>query len=388
MMNGTLAIRNGTVLHTDGTMRVDDLLVSGGRIAAIGGHAARGKEIDASGLSVLPGLVDLHCHGIRRLTTADGNLAEFAAIEAECGATSFCPTLFGPPDALAEQLRRHRKESDELRAVPQAVGFRLESPYLARTGAGLRRDLAPIGPELTGRLLESSGGHIRIWDISPELPGAREHIASMFARGVVSSIAHTSASIEEARAAVDAGARLVTHLFDVFDLPVMTEPGAYPASLVDYLLLEDRLVCEMILDGTHVHPLLVQKGLRCMGPSRIALITDSNMGAGLPPGRHTLPGDWGRVEIKGSNDGVRLVDRGMVLAGSALTPIDALRNAVGMFGVDLATAVLMGATTPARLLGLNAGEIAVGRNADLILVDRDLRLVWTIVRGGIAWRCA
>lgn len=385
-MTESLCIRGGTVLTAAGDLVATDLSIEGNRIRGIGAGSGAAETIDADGCFVLPGLVDLHTHGIRRLAVSEGSLAEYAGIEAEHGATSFCPTLFGPPAALAEQMARHRRETDELASVPSVAGFRLESPYLAKTGAGLAGDLTRIRPEVTGALLEAGGGRIRIWDISPELPGAAGLIASLSTRGVVCSIAHTSATIEQALQAVDAGCRLVTHLYDVFDLPTVSEPGAYPVSLVDYLVMEDRLVCELIVDGTHVPPLLVRKALRCAGPARIALVTDSNVGAGLTPGRHVLPGGWGPVEIRGPNDGVRLVERGMCLAGSALTPIDGLRNAVRLIGCDLATASRMASLTPARLLGLDTGEIAVGRLADLIILDRDLALQATIVRGRVAWR--
>lgn len=401
-MTDSLCVHGGTVLTADGRLAEADLHLESGRISAIdaGARAARGavrraargafrrtaETFDASGCTVLPGLVELHTHGIERHAVTEGSLAEYAGLEAAHGATSFCPTLFGPAEAIAEQMRRHRRETDDLASVPSAVGFRLEFPYVAKTGAGLARDQARIRPETTGALLAAGGGRIKIWDISPELPGAPELIADLSARGVVCSIAHTSATIEQAERAVDAGCRLVTHLFDVFDLPTVGEPGVYPPSLVDYLLIEDRLVCELILDGTHVHPLLVRKTLRCAGPDRIAMVTDSNVGAGLAPGRHVLPGGWGPVEIRGPNDGVRLVERGMCLGGSALTPIDGFRNAVRRFGCDLATASRMASLVPSRLLGLDAGEIAVGRLADLIVVDRDLALRATIVRGKVAWR--
>lgn len=383
-----VAVRGGSVLLPDGRLAARDLYLADGLIAAVGGHYPSDEQIDARGLTVLPGLIDLHTHGIRLQSATYGSLADYARAEAEFGATGFCATLFGPPDTLADQMLAQRGQTDELRAVPQLLGFRLESPYLAHTGAGIARDLAPIDDELTDRLLDAGGGHIRIWDVSPELPGAQRLISSLFARGIVSSIAHTSATIDQARAAVEAGARLVTHLFDVFDLPRASDTGVYPVGLVDYLLVEDRLTCELIDDGVHVAPFLMEKSLRCKGVDRIALVTDSNLGAGLPPGRHMLPGGWGEAVIQGPNDGVRLADRGMTLAGSALTPIDALRNAVRVLGRSLAEASRMCSTTPARLLGLPKGEIAPGLDADLVLLDRELRLRLTIARGSVVWRGA
>lgn len=376
------------MLLADGTFRECDVTVEDGLIAAVlpAAPAALGtRDVDARGLTVLPGLVDLHTHGIREVLALEGDLAEYARIEAEYGVTRFCATLFGPPERLERSMKRHRAETGELRLTPQVAGFRLESPYLAKAGGGVPQDITRITAETTERLTEAGGGHIRIWDVSPDLPGAPELVRLLTARGIVTSIAHTRASIGQARSVVDAGTRLVTHLFDTFDLPDYPEPGVYPEGLVDYILVEDRLTAEIIADGTHVKPLLVQKALRCKGADGISFITDSNVGAGLPPGRRALPGSGVLVEIRGPNDGVRLVERNGELSGSALTQLDALRNAVRLFGRDLATASRLCSTTPARLLALNAGEISVGRDADLILLDKDLKLRRTIARGNTAW---
>jgi N-acetylglucosamine-6-phosphate deacetylase len=203
--------------------------------------------------------------------------------------------------------------------------------------------------------------------------------------GVVCSISHTQCTIEQARAAVDAGARLATHLFDTFVLPEMTDPGVYPAGLTDYLLVEDRVVCEIIGDGTHVHPVLVELTLRCNTPQRVAFVTDSNFGAGLPPGRYTTP-DGTEIVIRDANNGVRIPDRGMGLFGSALSPIDNFRNVIRIFRKDLATASQLCSGTPARLMGLNKGQIAAGRDADLIILDQKLNLLCTIAGGELAYQ--
>jgi N-acetylglucosamine-6-phosphate deacetylase len=164
------------------------------------------------------------------------------------------------------------------------------------------------------------------------------------------------------------------------------DPDIYAPGLVDYLLVEDRLTCEIIGDGTHVDPMLVEMAFRCKPPSGLVFVTDSNYGAGMPPGRYVLPGDWGQVQVGAPNDGVRLPDRDMILAGSALTPIDSFRNVVSLFGKDLPAASRVWSGNPARLLGLNKGEIAVGRDADLILLDRELDLLYTIAGGRVIYR--
>jgi N-acetylglucosamine-6-phosphate deacetylase len=384
-LRGTLAVAHGTVLLATGAMELLDVRASNGRIAAIAPGLSGDTVVDAAGCLVLPGLIDLHTHALGRESPAGGSLRDIARLEAAHGATAFYPTLFAPPEESAACMRRHRQETDDFQALPQVCGFRLESPYLAFAGGGASRDIAPIKAETTEALRAFGGGHIRIWDVSPELPGACALIRDLAGDGIVCSLAHTHASIDEARAAVDAGARLVTHLFDTFVLPSMSEPGAYPAGLVDYLLCEDRLVCEIVPDGTHVAPLLVEKALRCKTPRRLVWVTDSNFGAGLPPGSYEAPG-WGVFVIDGPNNGARLRDRQMALAGSALTPIDAFRNAIRLFHQDVATASMVSSGTPARLMGLSKGEISVGKDADLIVLNENLDLQCTIVAGEVAWK--
>ena len=392
-MKGQLLIRHGDVLTPDGEFCFCDILIQDGRIQeVVPSPPGRGPEaqtvIQAADGYVLPGLIDLHTHGIRTVSAETGDLREYARIEASFGATTFYPTLFGPPQESARQMQRHRRETDDLRRLPQVGGFRLESPYLAQTGAGVSKDLVPISAETTEMLLAAGEGHIKIWDVSPELDGAPDLIHQLSRQGIVCSIAHTQATIEQARAAVDAGARLVTHLFDVFPIPENRGTGVYPEGLVDYLLVEDRVTCEIIGDGTHVHPLLVEKTFRCKPSDRLVFVTDSNYGAGLPPGRYLAPGSWGTVQIDGPNNGVRMVERNMGLAGSALTPLDSFRNVVRLFHKDLATASYVWSRNPARLMGLNKGEIAPGRDADLIILDRNLDLRYTIVVGEIVYQRA
>lgn len=210
----------------------------------------------------------------------------------------------------------------------------LNSPMEECTDSRATRSLQRSPKQTTEMLLQAGGDRISLWDVSPELDGAPELIRQLFARGIVCSIA-------QGRAAVHAGARLVTHLFDVFcHTPERKDPDPdiYAPCLVDYLLLEDRVTGEIIGDGTHVDPLMVEKAFRCKGVDRLAFVTDSNLASGMPAGRYSMPGNWRDVMIRSASDGVRLPDRDMILAGSALTPIDGFRNVLRLFGKDLATA--------------------------------------------------
>ncbi|MEN6358420.1 MAG: amidohydrolase family protein [Armatimonadota bacterium] len=381
-----MIIKNANALLADGKLQATDLLIEDGKITGIGQYDTAGEIIDAKGAYVLPGIMDIHTHGIEWQAAKAGSIFEFAKLEAKYGAATFLPTFFGPPEETVGRMRSIRSETDELKAVPNVGGFRLESPYIFQAGGGASGDLAPISRELTDMLLEAGGGHIKIWDISPELPGAAEEIEYLSSRGVICSLAHTRASIDQTREAIDAGAKMVTHLFDTFVMPEFIEPGVYPAGLVDYLLIEDRVACEIIGDGTHVYPMLVEKAIRCKSIDRTIFVTDSNYGAGVEPGVFDLPGGWGRARVDGPNNGVRLIDKGMTLSGSALTPIDSLRNAIRLFSKDMATASRLCSASPAKLLNFNKGEIAVGRDADLVILDKDLEVDLTIASGKVVYK--
>jgi len=383
-----MIIKNGNVLLPSGDLVGCDVTVRNGRIRDVGPELEAETQIDAVGGYVLPGLIDLHTHAVHTVSVETGSLAEYAKIKASHGTTTFYPTLFSRPEENALQMERHRRETDELRQLPQVGGFRLESPYLAIASGGAASALASISPETNQMLLAAGDGHIKIWDVSPELAGASELIRQLSGEGIVCSIAHTRATTAQGLAAVDAGARLVTHLFDVFFyMPERTDPDPdiYAAGLVDYLLIEDRLTCEIIGDGTHVDPRLVEKAFRCKPPDKLAFVTDSGFGSGLPPGHYTAPGNWGNVVVRDLNDGVRLVDRDMMLAGSALTPIFGFRNVVRKFHKDIATASHVWSRNPARLLGLDKGEIGAGKDADLIVLDESLDLLYTIAAGEVVY---
>jgi N-acetylglucosamine-6-phosphate deacetylase len=380
-----MLVKGGRVLLPNGEMRKCDLAAEAGVISAVGENVGGGKSLDLDGAYVFPGLIDIHTHGIGFNFLGECPLSDYAELEAKYGATSVFATLFDSPDNIEASLRRYVKDLESPRLAKQIPGFRLESPYLARTGAGQSKHLAPISQDITDRLLNAGQGHVKIWDISPDLDGAPEAISYLTRKGVLCTMAHTQASIPQAKLAVDAGMGSVTHLFDTFVVPEMVDPGVYPAGLIDYLLVEDRLVCEIVADGTHVHPLLVEQALRCKSTWRIAFVTDSNLGAGLPSGRYNIA-DWGEAEVNGANNGVRLVARDMGLAGSALTPVDAFRNAIRLFGLSFGEAARVCSETPARLLGLNKGTISVGKDADLTVLDENLEVLYTIAGGEVIYK--
>jgi N-acetylglucosamine-6-phosphate deacetylase len=382
-----MLIKNGMVL-LDGQLRERCVQLESNRIAEIAPTIReRPGEfvIDAADHYVLPGFIDLHTHGLQDAMPQRGDWLRYARLQLEHGVTACVPTLFAAPEELIDSMRQGLAETDRFRRTPNLLGFRLEFPYVAKAGAGLASALRPITPETTQALFEAGEGFIRIWDISPELPDAEAFVRWACDHSIVTSLAHTSATIEQARRVVEAGLRLVTHFYDTFDVPTMTDPGVYPAGLTDYILVEDRLTVEIIPDGVHVHPLLVEKTLRCKGLDRVAFVTDSVLGAGSPPGVYDGLYEGARVEVTPDRGVRRIPDD--ALSGSAMTQLRCFQQAVRRFGRSIPEASVLCSRTPAHVLGLNdQGVLDRGMRANIILLDRELNLKMTIMDGEIVYR--
>jgi N-acetylglucosamine-6-phosphate deacetylase len=383
-----MLIKNGLVLHVARLEAASDVQLADGRISALGANLAPepGEAIlDASGCYVLPGLVDLHNHGVRHVMAQYDSLPEYSQLLAAEGVTACVPTLLGSPGENVEAMQRGLRETDYLRRTPNLLGFRPEITYLSKTGAGSVDSLTRITAETTEALWQASEGTIRVWDVSPELEGALSFVRWCRDRGIVTSLAHSSAAIQDARRAVDAGLSLITHFYDTFDPPPMTDAGVYPVGLTDYIQVEDRLTVEIIPDGVHVHPLLVEKTFRCKGLDRVAFVTDGVKGAGCQPGIYDGLYPGVQVAVTADQGVRRLPDN--ALSGSALTHIQCFRNALLKFGRSLAEASVLCSRTPARVLGLRRkGCLAEGMDADVLILDMSLQLVATIAGGQVLYR--
>ena len=321
---------------------------------------------------IVPGFVDLHCHGGggATFTTGDPSSARAAAdFHLRHGTTTLLASLVSSPFEL---MRDAVHAFTPLVAEGVLGGIHFEGPYLSTVRCGAQNPEFLRDPSTEEIIELTATGTVRMITIAPERPGAIEAIRLLGQRGVVAALGHTDATYEQTLAGVAAGGTVGTHLFNGMRPPHHREPGPVVG------LLDSRpIVVELIADGIHLHDGMLAFAARAAGPDRAALVTDAIDAAGMPDGTYELGGQAGTVA-----DRVARLARDGSIAGSTLTMDSALRRAVGA-GIPLPDACLMASTTPARALGLAAevGLLAAGMRADLVVLSPDLR-VKRVMRAG------
>jgi N-acetylglucosamine-6-phosphate deacetylase len=298
----------------------------------------------------------------------------------ETGVTGFLPTLVSSPPETIARAAAWPELVAPAAAAARPLGLHLEGPFLspARAGAHRREVIAAAeqDPDRFDQLLATP--HLALVTLAPERPGAIARIERLVAAGIPVSLGHTAADEAEMRAGFGAGARLVTHLYNAMSGFHHRAPGAVGAAITD-----TRVRLGLIADGVHAAPTALEVAVRAAGPERIALVTDAMAAAGMPPGRYTLAGRAVDVDLRAA----RLEDG--TLAGSILAIDQAVRNLARWTSLAPEQVLRMASAVPARALGLaHTGELEVGRDADLVLLDRELDIVATYVAGELAFERA
>jgi N-acetylglucosamine-6-phosphate deacetylase len=375
--------------------RIVDVVSGLSRTPQSGSSTEQSLHFDLAGHYIVPGFIDVHVHGLEGTDTLEGPdaIRTIAGRLPKYGVTAFCPTsLACAPAALRTMLEAVRRaRTTRAPGGARVLPAHLESNFINPEYKGAQPieclrsprtpDPAPrtTDTEWTGddilQEIADARPDVGIVTIASELEGALELIESLVGHGHHVSLGHSAATYGQALDGIRAGARQATHLFNRMPPVAHRAPG-----LAGAVLESDDVIAELVCDGVHVHPAMMRVALASKRPERIMAITDATAGAGLPAGSRTHIG--GRpirvAEAAYLDDGT--------IAGSVLTMDRAFAKLTAEVGLSLSDAAMVCSTTPARALGLQGlGVISQGAIADLVVLDRDLRVVQTWIAGTLAW---
>lgn len=386
------------IVLAGGDVVLPDRLLSNASVAVEGAHIAsvetrrrvdsqNAQVVDTTGCYVVPGFVDVHVHGVEGHDTLGGtdSITQIASRLPRYGVTAFCPTTVAcPPEDLRivlDAVRRARM-SRSLQSA-RVLAAHIESNFINPDYAGAqpRECLRAAADDVRDgsfsardilNVIAGSAPDVGIVTLAPELPGGLDLVRMLAGDGHRVSLGHSGANFEEALAAIEAGARHATHLFNRMTPMTHRAPG-----LAGAVLAREDIAAELICDGYHVHPAMARVAVAAKGVGGIMAITDGTAGSGLPPGSKA---QLGKRAIRVDSHAVVLEDG--TLAGSTLTMDRAFGNIVTMFGGSIVDAACLCSTTPCRQLGLvGFGLIAEGAFADLVVMDAAFRVVRTLIGG-------
>lgn len=377
-----MRIKNALVYEENGKFKKRDVCVTGDLFASY----AAGEEIDAQGLYLIPGLIDIHIHGAVGKDFSDGDadgLHKICEYEALNGVTTIVPTTMSlakgdlvnimsnvVPETVEVDITKMFAPS---KTGAKIAGINMEGPFINPVKKGAQNEENIIKPdiELFRQLDELTHGMIKLVDVAPEIEGAEELIREISKTTKV-SLAHTDATYDEALKAFSWGASHVTHLYNAMKPFNHREPG-----LVGAAVDNDKVVVELIADGVHVAPSMIRTTYKMFDAKRIALISDSMRAAGISDGEYSLGGQ--KVIVSGNK---ATLGNGTI-AGSVTNLFECVKYAVNEAGIPLEMALASATMVPARELGIYdmVGSITVGKKADFVLIDKDLNIKEVYVGG-------
>lgn len=334
--------------------------IEDGKFAEILPLCAECSGIDFGGAKIYPGLIEIHSHGAMGVDTMDCDVEFLAREYLRCGVTTLYPTTMTASYEDSERVVRQPRPT----VGANIPGYHLEGPFINAEKCGAQKPELIKEPDLTWI---STLPNVALVTVAPECAGAMEFIEGC---GAVVCLGHTAADYDTASAAIRRGAKCLTHTFNAMPPIHHRAPGPILAGA------DLGAYAQIISDGIHLHPSVVRAAVKLFGKDKVVLISDSVRATGLADGEYELGGQLTTVK-----DGVARIANG-ALAGSTTTLFECVRRAIS-FGISEADAVKMASENPARLMGLNKGKIAVGYDADFIIVDDSFNLVRAVARGEV-----
>ncbi len=391
-----LIITNGKIVFPDQIIEDRVLVCDNGRIKEIKDITeisiiSSDVVIDAKQNYVSAGFVDIHTHGGGGHDFMDATVEAYlgaAETHAKYGTTALLPTtLTSTTDELIKTFAVYKQAVKENTKGAKFIGLHLEGPYFSynQRGAQDPKYLRDPKPEEYNMILEASDDIVR-WSMAPELDGALDFGKVLAKKNILPSIAHSDAIYEEVEEAYKAGFTHITHLYSAMSSITRRNAFRY-AGIVEAAYLIDNMTVEIIADGVHLPKSLLQFAYKFKGSDRIALCTDSMRGAGMPDGESIL-GSREKGQKVIIEDGVaKLMDR-TAFAGSVATTDRLVRTMINLANVSLVESVKMMTLTPARIMNIDdkKGSIEVGKDADLVIFDENINILYTIIDGKVIYK--
>jgi N-acetylglucosamine-6-phosphate deacetylase len=373
-------IAAGTIITPFEQLEERDILIGEGRIQRIdrpGTIRDVERRIDARDKLVAPGFIDVHVQGADGADVQDATTEALERIALTCarfGVTGFLATTVYRPGGENGHLRVASAACSPTLKGAELLGIHLEGPFIAKGKRGMIQEdcLSAVDGAVLGRIRRLCSGRLRMMTIAPELPGALELIPALQAGGVVCSFGHSQADYEQTAAGIRAGIRHVTHLYNAMTAMHHRDPGPIPA-----LLEAEAVSAQIIADGVHIHPAVLRMALQALGETRPVLITDATQAMGLPDGRYLYNG----LEYESRNGTARYLDGTLIGTSLGMSQLVARCLRHGVCG--LRQAVRAASYNPACVLGLEGskGSLEQGKDADLVILDRDLSVQMTYRSG-------
>ncbi len=374
-----LLIENATVYTPSTCLDSGQVLIDRGHILAVGAAGqmnvpSRVPRMDAHGLCVTPGWVDLQINGGfgYDFTQHPDSIWSVAQHLPRYGVTAFLPTIISSPLSQIESaLNVWRSGPPAGFAGAYPLGWHVEGPFVNPKRRGAHNPIHLAQPTLEAVRSWSPSNGVRLVTLAPELDGAAEVIRYLSQAGVLVSAGHSMATYEQALAAFQQGITYGTHLFNAMPLLEHRSPG-----LAGALLTCDHVTTGLIADGVHVHPAMVELAWRMKGPHRLNLVTDASAALGMPPGEYYL----GDLKIHVDSTSARLADG--TLAGGVTDLSSSVRNLMRITRCSLAQALCTVTLVPSEALKLaDRGRLAPGCRADIVFLSRDHEVVMTLIGG-------